>query len=123
MGPGELVRFADIDGDKLADYAIVYGGGAVAWWRNTGNLNKKSGSRNFEEKRVMFDGAGNLGANVRLADLDADGRADYLILYSSGGVRAWLNKPDGMVEMGAIAPGISGVSGDKIRLQDYDGER
>jgi len=121
-GPQLRVRFADVDGDSLADYLIVNDDGSVSWWRNTGNLNKLASSRNFEDKRLFSASVGASWNNVVIADIDGDGRADYLILYSGGSLKAWKNNPGGtMQELGTIAPGISGVPGDKVRIKDYDG--
>lgn len=124
---GSKVRFADIDGDGRADYLVVYDGGAVKAWRNTGNILSSTG-RKFEELGTIATGVGEPGSKVRFADIDGDGLADYLVLYDQGSLKAWrntgnLNKGSGknFEELGEVAAGVSGVSGAKVRLEDFDG--
>jgi len=121
IGSQPRVQFVDIDGDGLADYLIINNDGSAIYYRNTGNLNKDSGSRNFEPGKLFSAGVGVAWTNVVVEDIDGDGGADYLILYNGGSLKAWLNTADGMQELGTIAPGIDGVTGDHVRIQDYDG--
>ncbi|KAK3308678.1 uncharacterized protein B0T15DRAFT_572803 [Chaetomium strumarium] len=89
---GSKVRMMDYDGDGLADYLILYDGGAVRGYRNTGSLGKDSSKRNFEELGTLAAGvAGVTGASVRFADLNGDGRVDYVSVSSVGAVDVWLN--------------------------------
>jgi lysophospholipase L1-like esterase len=127
--PGSKVRFADVDGDGMVDYLILYDGGAVKAWRNSGVTGTSNTGRKFEELGTIATGVGEPGSRVRFADVDGDGRADYLVLADDGSIRAWrntgnLNRVEGsrnFEELGQIAAGVSGVPGSKVRLADYDG--
>ncbi|KAL4874598.1 hypothetical protein BJY04DRAFT_224886, partial [Aspergillus karnatakaensis] len=124
---GSKVRFADVNGDGLADYLIVYDGGAVKAWLNQGTIVSGQG-RKFEEVGTIAAGVGEDGSKVRFGDVNGDGLADYLILYEGGALKAWLNTGSiggegrKFEEIGTIATGVSGVSGDKVRLEDFDGD-
>ncbi|MFI9643382.1 FG-GAP-like repeat-containing protein [Micromonospora sp. NPDC051925] len=71
-------------------------------------------------------GVGTTRDQVRFADLNGDGRADYLVVGDQGQVRAWLNTGTGnsvaWTSQGGIASGI-GAAGDTIRFEDVNGDR
>jgi hypothetical protein len=68
---GSKVRIRDVEGDGLADYLVLYGGGAIDAWRNTGNLNKDSNARNFEEMGTIAVGVSGVpGSKGWLKDFD-----------------------------------------------------
>jgi hypothetical protein len=124
---GSKVQFADIDGDGRVDYLILYDGGAVDAWRNTGHVVSGDGKK-FESLGTIATGVGQPGTKVRFADIDGDGKADYLVVDDDGAVHGWrntgvLNKGSGrnFEPIGKIATGVSGVSGSKVRLVDFDG--
>ncbi|PGH27049.1 hypothetical protein AJ80_01235 [Polytolypa hystricis UAMH7299] len=121
----EKVVFADIDGDGRADYLILFDGGAVKGFRNNGNLSPEGG--NWEDLGMITDGVGVEGRKLQFADVDGDGLADLLVIYDGGAVKAYKNNglgsPSGMFsEIGTIATGVSGATGDKIRMTDIDGD-
>ncbi|GHA64384.1 FG-GAP-like repeat-containing protein [Streptomyces termitum] len=110
----------DIDGDGRADYLAVDANGAVRAWRNTG-----LGS--WEALGYIASGSSAwTGGQVRFADVDGDGRADYLVLDGNGAVRAYLNRGGdgrgGWVQQGVIATGSSAWTGSQVRFADIDGD-
>ncbi|KAL4874211.1 hypothetical protein BJY04DRAFT_225286, partial [Aspergillus karnatakaensis] len=121
---GSKVQFADIDGDGLADYLVVYNTGAVKAWRNVRN-----DGGDWMPMGSIASGVGEPGSSVRFGDINGDGFDDYLILTSGGVVKAWRNPGnlfDGSgkqawVSLGTIATGV-GVSGSRVRLEDFDGD-
>ena len=124
------IEFADVNGDKLADYLVIYGGGAVKAYLNNGNLPHKSpGKRIWQEGITISPGVGEPGRKVRFADLNGDGYADFLILYDGGAVKCWLNNGnipprDGQriwAEGAVVATGV-GEPGDKVRFADLTGD-
>ncbi|PLB37353.1 uncharacterized protein BDW47DRAFT_126549 [Aspergillus candidus] len=127
--PREKVHFRDMDGDGYADYVIVHDGGAVDWARNTHNNGRDPDQRNWEAIANIAPGPAGVPNNrAQLYDLDGDGKTDYLAVYEGGAVDAWrntgsLNKAGrNWDELGTIAPGIEGVTGEMIRFADMDGD-
>ncbi|KAM5388054.1 hypothetical protein ACJA88_001314 [Fusarium oxysporum] len=123
----DKVRFEDIDGDGYADYVIVYGGGAVKWARNTHNNGKDSSKKNWETETTIAPGpAGIPQDSTSIRDIDGDGKADYLVIYDGGAVKAFRNTLEeggrNWDDLGTIAPGIEGVTGEMIRFADMDGD-
>ncbi|KAF4981158.1 hypothetical protein FZEAL_2992 [Fusarium zealandicum] len=121
------VRFEDIDGDGYADYVIVESDGATKWARNTHNNGKDSSKKNWETAVSIAPGPAGMPPNAaRLRDIDGDGKADYLIIYEGGAVKALRNTigkgERNWEDLGTIAPGIEGVTGDMIRFADMDGD-
>ncbi|WP_131741945.1 GDSL-type esterase/lipase family protein [Actinomadura roseirufa] len=69
------------------------------------------------------------GAKVRFADMDGDGKDDYLVLNDDGSVDAWRNaggdqdgRP-GWIPMGKIASGVGTEPSDTVTFADIDGDR
>ncbi|MFG1954029.1 FG-GAP-like repeat-containing protein [Micromonospora sp. NPDC048830] len=84
----EAVRFADGDGDGRADYLQVSIDGAVHAF-----LNRGGGGNGSFEARYNWAYASNYPRKyVQFADISGDGKADYLVVYDGGAVRAWLNR-------------------------------
>ncbi|KAH7303623.1 hypothetical protein B0I35DRAFT_342432, partial [Stachybotrys elegans] len=127
LAPRDKVSFRDMDGDGYADYVITYSGGAVEWARNTHNNGKDRSKRNWETAQVIAPGPAGIPANsAKLADIDGDGLADYLVVYAGGAVKAFRNTGSlnrqgrNWQDLGTIAPGVNGVTGDMIRFADMD---
>ena len=125
---GSKVRFADLDGDGLADYIVVYDDGAARAWRNLGKFDSTDAQK-WKDMGTIAEGVkGVSGDKVQFADVDGDGLADYVVIYDGGAVAAHRNRgnfgSDGQkwADMGTIAPGVSGVPGSKIRIADFDGD-
>jgi hypothetical protein len=121
------IHFADINGDGKADYLAVNdktgavnclinsGPGASGWtWTSIGQI---------------ATGLGWAGKGVRFADIDGDGRADYLYVDGGGALTAFKNNGIGDNFQGftpfndaqPIATGIGGIQKD-ISLADIDGD-
>lgn len=106
------ISIADISGDGRADYLIWSSTGGI-----TGYLNyrtEKEGAPGWSSMGPMGSFAGGVGpssAYCRLADLNGDGRADYLVVADDGSVDAYFN--EGVVDTSVI--------GDGVRLADMDG--
>ncbi len=88
------VRFADLNGDGRWDLLqVVSNDGSVEARMNFG-----AATMEVEKVRVRWGGwmrvvpgDGGWGDGVRLADLNSDGRADYLHVGAEGRVRGWVN--------------------------------
>ncbi|WP_062354088.1 FG-GAP-like repeat-containing protein [Herbidospora yilanensis] len=117
----DRVRFADINGDGRDDYLSVGDGGEVSAWLNVGTGNAVS----WASKGVVATGVGATRDQVRFADVDVDGRDDYLVVDGQGKVRAWLNgytaAGGAWTFRGEIASGV-GASGNQVRFHDLDGD-
>nr|WP_062339199.1 FG-GAP-like repeat-containing protein [Herbidospora sakaeratensis] len=117
----DRVRFADIDGNGRDDYLSVGDGGEVSAWLNVGTGNAVS----WASKGVVATGVGATRDQVRFADVDVDGRDDYLVVDGQGRVRAWLNgytaAGGAWTSRGEIASGV-GASGSQVRFHDLDGD-
>lgn len=84
----EAVRFADGDGDGRADYLQVGGDGSVHAFLDRG----EGGNSSFEARYDWARASNYPRQYVQFADISGDGRADYLVVYDGGAVRAWLNR-------------------------------
>ncbi|MEU5421198.1 FG-GAP-like repeat-containing protein [Streptomyces sp. NPDC020667] len=119
--PGDQVRFADVNGDGRADYLVVDKSGAVHAWLN----DSTTGQDKWTDSGIFAPGGHVPGDQVRFADVNGDGRADYLVVDAYGAVRAWINNRVGgqvsWTDAGAIATGV-GASGDKVRFADLNGD-
>ncbi|GAA0369310.1 FG-GAP-like repeat-containing protein [Streptomyces blastmyceticus] len=119
---GDQVRFADINGDGRADYLVVDDSGAVHAWLN----DSTTGQDKWTDAGTFAPGGHVPRDQVRFADINGDGRADYLVVDDHGAVRAWVNNGagghDGWTDAGVIATGV-GVPGDQVRFADVNGDR
>lgn len=95
--PGYKVRFADITGGKRDDYVIQYTGGSADAYNNTNNIHQKSDIidedpkiRNWVTLGTISDGVDSQGP-VQYADLDGDGRDDYLVVSGNGEIYGYRN--------------------------------
>ncbi|MFF3328711.1 FG-GAP-like repeat-containing protein [Streptomyces sp. NPDC002888] len=82
------VRFADVDADRRADYLQVGAEGAVHAFLNRGG----GGNGSFEAHHLWARESNYPRKYVQFADISGDGKADYLVVYEGGAVRAWLNR-------------------------------
>ncbi|OBT67976.1 hypothetical protein VE03_01482 [Pseudogymnoascus sp. 23342-1-I1] len=157
------ILFADVNGDGLADYLVVYGGGAVKAWLNNGNIGRQDGQRlwtgphiiapgvaeNDDGSKVRFadlngdgsrflqmdgdketvaTGAGEPGSKVRFVQFDDDGKAEYVVQYGGGAAKAFLNTGDipggrdtvNWIDIGVVAAGV-GEQG-PVFYADIDGD-
>lgn len=128
------VHFADLNGDGRPEYLYV---DAVTAFLNLGPPNGEESLHGAQPGWVAQGviatgvGAGDARANIQFADLNGDGRAEYLWIHPNGSVTAWLNLggPDdglnaakvGWLPQGLIANGI-GASGSSIHFADMNGD-
>jgi len=66
--PRSKIQFADVDGDRSADFLVVYDGGSVKGYRNNGALG--SASPSFDDVGTIASGVGQPGSKVRFADVN-----------------------------------------------------
>ncbi|MEV0191582.1 VCBS repeat-containing protein [Kitasatospora purpeofusca] len=99
------IKWADIDGDGRADYNIVNPGGSITSYVNHGG---DTGGGWTLRAQITTGLTGDQNA-VSLADINADGRADYLV--TTGPTTAFLNNGGddrnnpGWLDYGQIAAG------------------
>ncbi|MER5887167.1 FG-GAP-like repeat-containing protein [Streptomyces sp. NPDC001941] len=113
LPPTDIVDFADINGDHRADLLLIgAANGSLIAFLNAGPT--PSGWAWNPAGRVA-PGVGSLGILVRMADINGDSRADYLVLgRDNGSVRAWINNgPSASSDSGwawdsagEVAPGV-----------------
>ncbi|MEF9887237.1 phosphatidylinositol-specific phospholipase C domain-containing protein [Streptomyces sp. P9-A4] len=114
---GSQIRFADIGGDARADYLVVSDQGATQAYVNTGG----NGRGGWSDQGVVATGSSTwLAGQIRFADINADGRADYLVLDDNGAIHAFFHtlSPTGTVkwsDQGVIATG-TGSPGFRVRI-------
>ncbi|MEE1929587.1 GDSL-type esterase/lipase family protein [Streptomyces sp. TRM 70351] len=121
---GARVRFADIDGNGTDDYLLVDDDSSVRAWYTSASSFK------LQYAGVIAPGvSGAAGASIRFADVDGDGRDDYLRVGEDGFVHAYVNTPKdpggnaiGWVEHRNWAPGVAYGSRGKLRLADVNGD-
>ncbi|MGW3078268.1 FG-GAP-like repeat-containing protein [Kitasatospora sp. NPDC001132] len=117
------VRLADFNGDGKADYIVVNPDGSVNVWLNHGGDQVRA----WEPVGRVATGVTNRQDQVRFADFDGDGRADYLVIEDSGAVKVWLNRggdltgPNGWQGIGQVATGVT-TDRSRVRLADFNGD-
>ncbi|MEV5409759.1 hypothetical protein AB0K60_13090, partial [Thermopolyspora sp. NPDC052614] len=94
---------------------------SVQAWLN-GGPKPSGGDWYWVPQGTIASGVGTPGGNIRFADLNGDGKADYVKVNDDSSVQAWLNggpKPSGgdwyWVPQGTIAGGV-GAHGSRIRF-------
>jgi len=116
------VRLADFDGDGRADYLLIGATGAVRVFFNKGG----DGHGGWTDGGQIATGTTTDAEQVRFADLDADGRTDYVVIGATGAVHAYLNRGGdghgGWADAGQIATGLT-TDRARVRLADVDGDR
>lgn len=120
------MRFADINGDGRDDWLHLYSDSSVLAFENQGIDN---GQFRWSAGRLIAPGvSGATREAIRFADVNGDGRDDYLRTSEAGAIHAYINTPDshGVIHWEARlnwAPGVSYGSRSKLRLADVDGDR
>ncbi|KAF9887793.1 hypothetical protein FE257_009599 [Aspergillus nanangensis] len=123
------VRFLDLDGDGLKDYACLDpDSGAMKVWRNIPGDDYKSTGTWEELGEVATGDVDRDGKRVMFADLNGDGRDDYIFLNPrTGNVEAWINEltnADNVWQwnyIGVISEGVA-VTPETLRMGDIDGD-
>ncbi|GII86139.1 hypothetical protein Ssi03_41290 [Sphaerisporangium siamense] len=83
------IRYADINGDKRADRILITAKGGARAWINDGATGAGGAYRDIG--RIAGD-ADVPPKDVQFADVDGDGKADFLRIGWTGVTHAWLNK-------------------------------
>ncbi len=84
----DQVRLADLNGDGRDDYLTVNDDGSVDAYVNGGG---KPGNWVWYDYGRIAGGVGAPGREVMFADINGDGRDDYLTVSDSGAVHLWIN--------------------------------
>jgi lysophospholipase L1-like esterase len=90
--PGSQIQFADLNGDKQADYLNIKPDSSIDAWLNHGLASLTSNGLGWTAKGTVALGVGTPGSWIQLADITGDNKADYLSVDPSNGVtKTWLN--------------------------------
>ncbi|KAJ7484861.1 hypothetical protein B0H11DRAFT_1722751 [Mycena galericulata] len=129
------VQFADLNGDGRAEYLWVHDDGSVDAWLNLGGPDDGPDAAKvaWSPSGTVATGIGEPGAGVRFADLNGDGRAEYLWLDEDGAMTAYLNLGSsegglgaanvGWLPQGVVATGpANGATRDNVILADINGD-
>lgn len=114
---GAVRAFVNMGGDARADYLVVGDQGATHAYVNTGG----NGRGGWSDQGVIATGSSLwLAGQIRFADINADGRADHLVLDDNGAIHAYLHTTSttGTVkwsDQGLIATG-TGAPGYRVRI-------
>lgn len=85
-------QFGDLDGDGRADALCISATGDLSAWYN------KDGGQDPREPNWVPSGHNPIKRGegprnrIRIADIDGDGRVDYLVIDDAGNVNGWSNK-------------------------------
>jgi hypothetical protein len=116
----------DVLGDGRDDYLSVDDEGRVIAYINGGVAN---GNQIWLPQDEIASGVGATRGEVRFADLDGDGRVEYLHVHENGAVDSWRNVGAAdsafpgrvtWVPQGQIASGI-GKDGEGVHFADLNG--
>ncbi|MFF3108623.1 FG-GAP-like repeat-containing protein [Kitasatospora sp. NPDC057904] len=119
------VRLADFDGDGKADYWVINPDGSVNVWLNRGG--DAAGSAGWLPLGRVATGLTTDQDQVRFADFDGDGKADYWLIKPDGSVTVFLNRggdpvgSGGWQSAGQVAGGVT-TDRSRVRLADFDGD-
>ncbi|MGW6007779.1 FG-GAP-like repeat-containing protein [Streptomyces sp. NPDC055210] len=125
--PGNQIRFADINGDRKADYIDVEANSSVKAWLNSGP-SSGGGDWGWLPQGTIASGVGVPGSQIRFAPVYGSGRADYLAVADTSAVKVWQNggPSSGSGDWlwfsgGEVASGV-GSSGNRIQFADITGD-
>lgn len=107
--PGRKIRFADLTGDGKADYIVQYEGGAAKGYRNNGKIPVGEG-RKWNDMGTIAGGVSPQGP-VHYADIDGDGKDDYLVVFNGGAINAYINDNSWVPKPVEPSPGDGGGDG------------
>ncbi|MFJ1767404.1 FG-GAP-like repeat-containing protein [Amycolatopsis sp. NPDC088138] len=114
------VRFADFDGDGRTDYLTIGSNGAVSAILNRGG----DGHGGWLGLGQVATGTTTDPSQVRFADFDGDGAADYAVVAASGAVSVYLNRGGdghgGWLSYGQVATGLT-TTADRVAFADFTG--
>ncbi|MFD7028154.1 FG-GAP-like repeat-containing protein [Streptomyces sp. NPDC059917] len=117
----DQVRFADFDGDGRTDYTTIADNGAVVVYVNRGG----DTGAGWQVLNQVASGTTTDRSRVRLADIDGDGRADYLTIGGNGAVSGYANRGGdghgGWANLGQIVGGVTTVQGN-VQFADFNGD-
>ncbi|KAI0540897.1 hypothetical protein GGR58DRAFT_511384 [Xylaria digitata] len=126
--PRSRLHFMDLDGDGLKDYACVDPDtGAVNVHLNIPDADGKSSGKWNNLGEIATGKKGRDGYGVIFADLNGDGRDDYVYIDPDDGeVYGWINRleKDGVWQwqsLGRIAGGV-GATNETLQMVDIDGD-
>ncbi|GII87803.1 hypothetical protein Ssi03_57930 [Sphaerisporangium siamense] len=83
------IRYADINGDKRADRILITANGGARAWINEG---PKGLGGTYRDIGKIADDADVPPQDVQFADMDGDGKADFVRIGWTGVTHAWLNQ-------------------------------
>lgn len=114
----DKVILADLNDDGIADYILADDDGTVRAWINKGKPNQWTSLG-----KVNPDWSSIKGSMVRMADVDNDGKADMIALYSDGAAKLWRNIDNGKKFNTSDSKWATGLeSSEKIHFKDMDGD-
>ncbi|KAM5350927.1 hypothetical protein ACJ41O_003650 [Fusarium nematophilum] len=89
---GARIEFADVNGDGLDDYLIIYNGGAVRAYLNNGNIPDGEKGSFWQSSVTISSGVGQPGHRTRFTDVNGDGYADYIVAFDDGTFYVYINR-------------------------------
>ncbi|KAH8797345.1 hypothetical protein F5884DRAFT_815081 [Xylogone sp. PMI_703] len=122
----EGVLFADMTGDGRYDFCCVAPKGDLSCWQNNPGSDPRSPSWSSMGRVKASEGYPREA--VRLADIDGDGRADYLCLDGKGNIWGWRNgantnvAPSYWYKMKGAASGLPDLAMDGWKFADLNGD-
>ncbi|KAI1361353.1 hypothetical protein F5Y08DRAFT_314931 [Xylaria arbuscula] len=126
--PRAQLHFMDLDGDGLKDYACVDPDtGAVNVHLNIPDSDGKSSGKWNDIGKIATGKKGRSGYGVKFADLNGDGRDDYIYIDPDDGeVYGWINRLESndvwqWESLGRIAGGV-GATNKTLQMVDIDGD-
>lgn len=117
-------RWADLDGDGRDDLVMTAGLNDRIYWVRNGGIVEGGIDWQGGQSPLGPDLGGIPDDGMRFADINGDGRDDFLRVGEAGAVHAYVNNGTGVWEEHLNwAPGVSGGTRDRLRLADVNGDR